>query len=113
VIEKYGRAELDSHANTCSINNTARVLEYNNQVAEVSGFANSMQTLKEVPIVKAALAYDHPDQVLLNPNQLRAYGSVVDDVPLSLGITSHSITTPKHELTTPLCLRGIISYFPI
>jgi hypothetical protein len=59
-------------------------------VAKVSGFANSLESIKDVPVVKATLAYDHPvtgeaillvinqalyfenqlDHVLLNPNKL-------------------------------------------
>jgi hypothetical protein len=35
-----------------------RILEYTNQVIEVTGFANSFQPLRDVLIVKAALAYD-------------------------------------------------------
>jgi hypothetical protein len=81
VKEGFRGAELDLHTDTCGVNNIAKILEYTYQVAEVSGFANSM---------KAALAYDHPDtgevlililnqalyfgdqldQNLLNPNQL-------------------------------------------
>jgi hypothetical protein len=91
-----------------------QLLEYTDQVAVVSGFANSMQSLKNVPIVKAALSYDHPetgevivliinqaiyfgdqlDEILLNPNQIRAYGNVVDDVPIQFRGASHSIISP-------------------
>lgn len=38
-----GRAELDTLADTSGVNNIARALEFTNQVAEVSGFANSLQ----------------------------------------------------------------------
>ncbi len=57
---KIGKAELDSHADTCGVHDMALVLEYTNQVAEVLGFANSMEPLQDIPIVKAALAYNHP-----------------------------------------------------
>jgi len=86
------RAELDSHADTCGVNSVSRVLECSGQVAEVSGFANSVDSIRDVPIVKAAIAYDVPgsgetinliinqalyfgDQlthILLNPNQMRS-----------------------------------------
>ncbi len=54
------RVELDSHADTCGVNNIARILEYTGQVAEVSGFSHALQTLEDIPIVKAAVAYDNP-----------------------------------------------------
>ena len=94
------KAELDTHANTCGVNDVARILEYTGQVAKVSWFTNSLESIKDVPVVKAALAYDHPvtgeaillvinqvlyfgnqlDHVLLNPNQLRAHGFIVEDI---------------------------------
>jgi hypothetical protein len=46
------RAELDSHADTCGVNNIAKVLEYTNQLAEVTGFANSLEPLKTSPLSK-------------------------------------------------------------
>jgi hypothetical protein len=64
----------------------ARIIEYNNQVTEVSGFANSMQTLKEVPIVKAALVYDHPETgevAVLIINQALYFGDELDQVLLN------------------------------
>jgi hypothetical protein len=64
----------DSHADTCGVNSVARILEYSGQVAEVSGFANSMDSIRDVPIVKAAIAYDIPSsgetiivKITLNP----------------------------------------------
>ncbi len=58
IQPSYCRAELDSHADTCGVNNTAYVLEYTGKVAEVAGFSKALQTRQDVPIVKAALAYD-------------------------------------------------------
>ncbi len=55
------RTELDSHADTCSVNNVAKVLENTGHVAKVSSFSGAMGTLQDIPIVKAALAYDNPD----------------------------------------------------
>jgi hypothetical protein len=93
--------ELDSHADTCGVNHVAKVLEIYGQVAQVSGFAESMTPLQDIPIVKAALAYDMPEtgevivliinqalyfgdalsNVLLNPNQLQLNNITVDYVP--------------------------------
>jgi hypothetical protein len=57
---KECKAKLDSHADTCHVNNVTRILEYYGQVAEVSGFANSLDPIQDVPIVNAAVAYDNP-----------------------------------------------------
>jgi hypothetical protein len=132
---KTCRAELNSHANTCGVNDVARILEYTDQVAEVSGFSEGLGTLKDVPIVNAAVAYDDPvsgetiiliinqalyfgssiQHILLNPNQMRHHGLTVDDVPkhLSNGNSTHSIHQESENLWIPLQLKGIISYFSI
>jgi hypothetical protein len=78
---KIGVVELDSHADTYGVNDMARILEYKDQVADVSGFANSMQPLQNIPIVKAALAYDHPDTgvvIVLIINQVLYFGNQLD-----------------------------------
>jgi hypothetical protein len=50
--------------------------------------------------------------ILLNPNQLRFNNVTVDDVPRHLSDTStHSIIVNDNNLTIPLKLNGIISYF--
>jgi hypothetical protein len=51
---------LDSHADTCGFNNVAKIIEYYGPVAEVSGFSNNLDVLKDIPFVKAAIAYDNP-----------------------------------------------------
>ncbi len=133
---KSCRAELDSHADTCGVNDVALVIEYLGKVAEVSGFSKSMTALQDIPIVKAGLAYDDPRtgetivlivnqalyfgsnlaHVLLNQNQMRTHGLIVDDCPKHLSknrISTHSITAEEHNLTIPLRLNGIISYFDV
>ncbi len=57
----FFESELDSQANTCGVNDVARILEYSGQVVKVSGFANNMEVLQDIPIVKAALAFDDPE----------------------------------------------------
>lgn len=126
------RVELDSHADTCGVNHVARIIEFHGQVAQVSGFAESMEPMKDIPIVKAALAYDIPEtgetviliinqalyfgkhlsHVLLNPNQMRYNNVIVDDIPKHLSsMSTHSITVTEENVTIPLQLNGIISYF--
>jgi hypothetical protein len=62
---KQCKAALDiSHADTCGVNGVARILEYTGQVAEASGFTNSLEPLQDIPIVNAALAFDNPIPIL-------------------------------------------------
>jgi hypothetical protein len=132
------RAELDSHADTCGVNDTAYILEYTDRVVDVGPFSDEYSPMPEVPIVKAALAYDHPDtgetfililgqalyfgqklsNCLINPNQLRANGIIVNDIPQHLArragiLSTHSIHCGNDSLNIPLLLKGIISYFNV
>jgi hypothetical protein len=128
------RAELDSHADTCGVGSAARIIGYTGQTVKVSGFSTSMDSIKNVPIVKAALAYDDPStgktlilvlnqtlhfgdhlpHVLLNPNQLRSNGVTVNDIPRHLSDkSSHSIKIEDEKVEIPLFLKGIISYFNV
>jgi len=88
--QHYCHAELDSHADTSGVNDVAYVLEYLGKVTEVYEFSKSLSTMEDVPIVKAAFAYDDHitgetlivivnqalyfedklSNVLLNPNQM-------------------------------------------
>jgi hypothetical protein len=103
---------------------------------DVGAFSQHFQALEDIPIVKAAVAYDDPltgetliliigqalyfgdkvQDILLNPNQLRANGAIVDDIPrhLSLNLcSSHSIYFPKGKIRIPLSLNGVILYFNV
>jgi len=83
-------------------------------------------------VVQAATAFDDPETgityilvinqalqvpgmavTLLNPNQLRANGIIVNDIPVHLSPdpanASHSIMIPDENLTIPLKLQGVIS----
>lgn len=131
---KHCRSKLDSHADTCGVNIVAKALEYYGAVAEVSGFVNSMDAITDAPIVKAAVAYedlntgetfvldidqalyfgDQLTHILLNPNQMKIHGIIVDEVPTSLYPSlTHSITSKEEDFKILLSLRGIISYFPV
>jgi hypothetical protein len=129
------RAELDTHADTCRVNNMARILSYTGKVAHVSAFSPQLDVMTDIPIVKAAVAYDDATtgetyiliinqalyfgnllpHILLNPNQLRANGIIVNDIPkhLSHGTSSHSIDFTTEGIKLPLLLKGIISYLPV
>ncbi len=122
------RAELDSHADTCGVNET------HGQVAEVSSFSDSMEPLQFILIVKAAIAFEDPESgeavilivnqalyfgnqlqhILLNPNQIGSNNVQVDDIPVHLSAnSSHSIIVNEENLIIPLNLKGLISYFQV
>jgi hypothetical protein len=101
----------------------------------VSAFSDTHEAIRDVPIVMAATAFDNPrtgdtiilifgqaiylgDQIqasLLYPNQLRAHGIMVYDIPKHLATpdrpSNYFIYCPDDELNIPVSLRGIISYF--
>jgi hypothetical protein len=103
---------------------------------DVSPFAKSYEQVKNIPIVKAATAYDDEktgvtcililgqalyfgeevEASLLCPNQMRANGVIVDDVPVHLshnGATSHSLIFPEEDgFSIPLRLNGCFSMIP-
>ncbi|MGH3053399.1 MAG: hypothetical protein ACRDL7_00290, partial [Gaiellaceae bacterium] len=134
-VENQGRADLDSHADTCCAGSSTIVIEYTNQTCDVSPFSNEYAPMTNVPIVKAGTAYDDRatgityilvlnqalyfgerlKHTLLCPNQIRANDVVVDDVPrhLSEGQRStHSIYFPREKIRIQLHMHGCISYIP-
>ena len=96
----YSRAELDSHDDTCGVGSMAYVIQDSGRFCEVTPFS-SVEAMQEILIVKAALACDNPltgetsiinigqalyfrdqvDHILMNPNQIRMNGVVVDENP--------------------------------
>ncbi len=124
------RAEFDSHADTCGVNDTAKVLSYTGKVVQVSAYS---PTVKKLENISAALAYDdaltgetyiiiinqalyfgqHLENILLNPNQFRVNGMQVENAPkhLTQGKSSHSIVFPEEKVIVPLAMHGCLSYF--
>ena len=127
--------ELDSHADTCCAGpNFLRIDSPDDEVINVYGF-NGNQT-SNVPITTVATLYQDPDSgaqyilvfhqtlyfgmriktTLLNPNQLRFGGVVVNEVPRQFEATSTHDLVVKHDandpsLRIPLQLRGVMSGF--
>jgi len=84
---KMGRAELDSHADTCCAGATAAIIEYTDKTCDVSLFSKEYSAMQNIPIIKATTAYDGAEtgemfilimgQALYlsdSPNQMRANG---------------------------------------
>jgi hypothetical protein len=96
-------------------------------------YSDSYKT-KTVAVASGGTAYDHDDGItyildvhnglnmtselkvsLLNPNQMRCNGLIVEDVPLHLAqneYATHSIYFPDVKLQLPLEMEGVISFLP-
>ena len=129
--DQDGRADLDSHADTCVLGETFHIYENTSQECTVYPYISTYKP-RVVTIAHGGTAYDHSDgetyildinngfnmvedlgTSLLNPNQMRANGIIIDDVPIHLsfdGTSTHSIYIPEIDLRIPLQLDGIISY---
>jgi len=95
-------AELDSHADTCTFGKGAYIVQDTGHTISVDGFNEGANTLRNVPIVTAAVAYDDPETFityilffhqslyikslkkhLLCPEQMRRNQAVVNLTPLT------------------------------
>ena len=127
---------MDSHADTCTIGASGRIIHDTGQTISVNGFHDQFPSLKDIRIVTAAVAYDDPVTYntyvlffhqalyfpelkvnLLNPDQLREQGIIVNDIPLirlnedQRSNKSHSIIEEHTGLHIPLKFTKPISYF--
>ena len=120
----HGTIELDSHADTIVFGKNFLKLSDTGRVCTVSPYTDTYESIESVPIVTAATAWTSPNtgetiilvfneglwmadrmsSSLINPNQLRNYGVVVQDNPYSespLYIMSHD-----DDFVLPLSLDG-------
>ena len=126
------RNELDSHADTCVAgSNTLRVSD-DDRVVNVHPYTDEYTPVTNIPVATVATLWIHPEtgksyiliinealyfgdrltSTLLCPNQMRANGLSVDDVPRQFDAnSSHSIYIPEHKLRIPLTLNGVVSGF--
>ena len=135
---EHARMELDSHADTTTLGKACVVLQDTGRTVTVQGFDGSIGSMKNVPIVTAAVAYDchstyktyvlifhealyvpELEPNLINPYQLRHQGIVVNDVPLhhlqphQRDLEAHSIIGKEESLHIPLSLKGTMSGFTV
>lgn len=111
--------ELDTHADTTALGRHALMLSDTNQRVTVHPFAPGLKTMKDIPIVSAALAYDCPttmatyvlifhqalfiptmDNNLICPAQLRSNQLTVNDTPL-IHIPSEQRCAEDHSILGP------------
>jgi hypothetical protein len=128
-----GRAELDSHADTCVGGSNVALLHETGFTVSVSAYSPEYDALPDIPIATCAGAYDSDVDgstyiliwnemmyfgnrmpvTLINANQIRTNGHTVDDCPQQFDSrSSHSIKT-SCGLDISLKIRGVISYIPM
>ena len=112
--DDWFRMELDSHADTCCVGNGVMIVNETHRKVNVTPFLKSLGTVKRVPIVTAAIAYDDPrsgevfiliihqalyfgdmSHCLLCPMQLRLNDVVINEQPKFL---MHHPTEKDHAI---------------
>ena len=133
-VQFPSHTELDSHANMVVLGRHAFIFESTNRTCSVIPFSDTIGTMKDVPIVDGAIAYDNPstgettilivrnalhvpsmEHNLIPPFLMRESGLVVNDVPKihcsDPDRNDHCIISIEHDLKIMLNLNGIFSYF--
>ena len=120
----YNKMEMDSHADTAVLGRNCVILNYTGRECDVSPYTDSYEAITGVPIVTGATAWtsqvdgqtyilvfhealwmgDVLEHSLLNPNQLRHYGVLVQDNPFDA--TEMHLETPDGEMVIPLQAEG-------
>ena len=128
TMNKYGKCELDSHADSIVAGSNCIILNYTGKECDVSPYRDDYNAITNVPIVTAATAWqsphtgqcyilvfneaiwmgDHMDHSLINPNQLRHHGVRVQDDPTSE--YPLSLVTEDNEFCMELAMEGTIVY---
>ena len=123
-----GRIELDSHADTIVLGYNCEVLHHTGKVCEVSPYSDNYEAIKNVPVVYGATLWtdtvDNQEYILvfneslwmgnslthslINPDQLHAFGTNVQDNPFSN--ERLSIQPAFHDIAIPLQTLGTIIY---
>ena len=120
----FERTALDSHADTSCAGSNAVALKLTGEKVNVYPFSDDLPAVKEVPIATALTIWESPltgevwglvlhevlyfgnclQGSLLCPNQLRAAGSNVQDVPVKFDATI------SNRLEIPMEMHGVISF---
>ena len=128
------RTELDSHANMVVLGKYSFIFESTGQTCTVLPFSSELGMAKNVPIVDGAIVYEEPysgqphillirnalyiptmDINLIPPFIMREGGVIINETPKiqcdTPSTDDHCISFRNHDLTIPLQLHGIFSYF--
>ena len=122
-----GRIELDSHADTIVLGANCVVLSHTGQTCEVMPNSDTYNAITDVPVVTGATLWTSPhdgdeyilifnealwmgdtlQHTLVNPNQLRAYSTTIQDNPFSSSPLSFD---PANGPVIPLTTMGTIIF---
>ena len=106
---------MDNHANTYVAGSNCIILQYTGKECDVSSYRDDYDSIQNVPIVHAATAWqsietgqtyilvlnesiwmgDTMSHTLINPNQLRHFGTKVQDNPMSNEPINHCLLSLK------------------
>jgi hypothetical protein len=120
----HGTLEMDTHADTIVFGKNFVKMSDTGRECSVSPYTDFYQSINSVPIVQAGTAWtsqstgetyilvcneglwmaDHVDNSLVNPNQLRHYGIIVQDNPYSS--SPLYIMSPDDDFVMPLEIQG-------
>ena len=121
AIGFVGNTEADSHADTFVAGKNCVILSYTDRTCDVQPYSDNYAPVKNVPIVTAATGHTSAngmnyilvfpeslsmptlDHSLFNPNQLRHFGTQVQDNPYCN--EPMSITSPSGDFTA--CLQSM------
>ena len=127
-LPRHGRIELDSHADTVVLGSNCVVFHHAGKDCEVSPFTDEYDAITDVPVVRGATLWtdqhinneyilvfnealwmgDTLTHSLINPNLLRAFGTLVQDNPYHKGPLG--IKPPPYDFEIPLSTAGTIIY---
>ena len=118
-----GNVEMDSHADTCVLGKNFIMLHSTGRVCDVYPFTDAYDGIPGVQIVTGGTAWtcqetgetfilvvpealwmsENMPHSLINPNQLRAYGSTIQDNPFAGPLI---MSDPEDVVRIPMCLEG-------
>ena len=127
-LPSHGRIELDSHADTVVLGSNCVVMHHTGKVYEVSPYTDEYDAITDVPVVRGATLWtdQHTNNEyilvfnealwmvntlthsLINPNQLHAFGTLVQDNPYHTDPLG--IEPPPYNFEIPLHTAGTIIY---
>ena len=125
-LPSHGRIELDSHADTVVLGSNCVVLHHTGKVCEVTPYTDEYDAITDIPVVRGATLWtdQHPNNEyilafngalwmgdtlthsLINPNQLCAFGTLVQDNPYHTDPLG--IKPPPYDSEIPLSTAGTI-----
>ena len=127
-LPTQGCIELDSHADTIVLGTNCILTSRTGQSCEVMSYSDTYDAITDVPVVTGATFWTSPhdgdefilvfnealwmgitlQHTLVNPNQLRAYGTAVQD---NLFASTPLKSEPPTGPTIPLATMGTIILF--